>query len=393
MLATQVKGEMHGAWPRLLVGTLVVLALFAPVRAVAGDALASLATEAMGWTELLSSGGRLAGVGGGLASGAGVFVTLHAVAWATRRVGTWQHVVSVFTSAMLVLSLVFDSSPITFAAAAVSSGSLDATVTVDETVAIANNAGLISGWRAWALFVAVVLVGSELLNVVVFFLFSTVLGYKENIPVYGKHLDRFEITDVLYLLFARFTIIPFAYHFLSYVLLSPNMVHDFGSMTLSNSVAPIPVMFLVYDAFYQPFHRILHIPALYPLVHKHHHRQKVPTRGNLDAINVHPFEFVSGEYLHLGTVWIVSHFMALHRVAALVFLVLGAFVATLNHTRINIEIPGLIGTPYHDIHHSIYPYRNNFSQYTILWDRFWGTFMPQKVVPARKGSTAKGKVG
>ena len=43
----------------------------------------------------------------------------------------------------------------------------------------------------------------------------------------------------------------------------------------------------------------------YGLIHKHHHRQKAPSRGNIDAINVHPFEFAVGEYLHLLTVYLI----------------------------------------------------------------------------------------
>jgi hypothetical protein len=45
---------------------------------------------------------------------------------------------------------------------------------------------------------------------------------------------------------------------------------------------------------------------VYRLVHKHHHRQHAPSRGNTDAVNVHPFEFVVGEYLHLAAVLLVG---------------------------------------------------------------------------------------
>jgi sterol desaturase/sphingolipid hydroxylase (fatty acid hydroxylase superfamily) len=42
-------------------------------------------------------------------------------------------------------------------------------------------------------------------------------------------------------------------------------------------------------------------------IHKHHHRQKAPSRGTADAINVHPFEFVCGEYNHLLAIYLVPY--------------------------------------------------------------------------------------
>lgn len=38
------------------------------------------------------------------------------------------------------------------------------------------------------------------------------------------------------------------------------------------------VLYGMYDLVYVPFHRTLHIPKLYPWIHKHHHRQLSPYR-------------------------------------------------------------------------------------------------------------------
>jgi len=65
-------------------------------------------------------------------------------------------------------------------------------------------------------------------------------------------------------------------------------------------------LFVIYDLFYSRFHHLLHWRAIYGLVHKHHHKQKAPSRGNYDAVNVHPFEFVTGEWLHLLAMFIFS---------------------------------------------------------------------------------------
>ena len=46
-------------------------------------------------------------------------------------------------------------------------------------------------------------------------------------------------------------------------------------MTLSNTFGSLALFYVFYDFFYTLFHRALHIRALYPLIHKHHHKQKV----------------------------------------------------------------------------------------------------------------------
>merc|ERR1712046_262759 len=99
--------------------------------------------------------------------------------------------------------------------------------------------------------------------------------------------------------------------------------------SVRNTVGSLVALFVVYDFFYSWLHRILHVKAIYKYVHKHHHRQIAPTRGNIDAINVHPLEFVMGEYLHLLAVWLVP----CHAITVLLFIVMGGFLASLNHTR------------------------------------------------------------
>jgi sterol desaturase/sphingolipid hydroxylase (fatty acid hydroxylase superfamily) len=82
-----------------------------------------------------------------------------------------------------------------------------------------------------------------------------------------------------------------------------------------STAAAFVLLFVVYDFFYTIGHRVLHHRSIYKYIHKHHHRQRAPSRGNVDAVNVHPFEFVSGEYNHLlryGTKraeWLTSHFI------------------------------------------------------------------------------------
>ena len=65
--------------------------------------------------------------------------------------------------------------------------------------------------------------------------------------------------------------------------------------TVGNTAVALLAFFAVYDGVYYWFPYALHHRAVYALIHKHHHRQMAPSRGNRDAVNTHPFEFVVGE--------------------------------------------------------------------------------------------------
>ena len=154
------------------------------------------------------------------------------------------------------------------------------------------------------------------------------------------------------------------------------------ALAVGRSVLEILALFFVYDAYYYWLHRVLHVPALYGLVHKHHHRQRSPFRGNADAINVHPLEFALGEYLHLAaavTLRVVGLAIgaggggSVHALSLLAFVLLGGVFASLNHTREDVRLGELWQVRFHDIHHAR-NIRANYSQYSAVWDRLFGTF-------------------
>ena len=72
------------------------------------------------------------------------------------------------------------------------------------------------------------------------------------------------------------------------------MTWKLSQMTIGNTIIALGIMFISMDLLYAPLHHALHLPSLYPLVHKHHHRQHYPTRGYLDAGNEHPIEHMIG---------------------------------------------------------------------------------------------------
>lgn len=245
-------------------------------------------------------------------------------------------------------------------------------------------------WEAWH-FVAwtlVILTGMHILTVLIPALFE---GRTGKIEVRGKHLDVLEPIDQACILFNKLMTAVFVYHCIHVTcrLDTVEWRFDREHLTLLNTLGSLLAFYVVYDFFYTLFHRLLHVRSLYGFVHKHHHKQKAPTRGNLDAINVHPFEFVCGEYLHLLTIYLVP----CHVVTAVVFVLAGGIFASLNHTRFDVVIPGVYTVKNHDVHHRL-P-ESNYGQYIMLWDHIFGSYRPytekssEKSAPKQNASSRK----
>lgn len=239
----------------------------------------------------------------------------------------------------------------------------------------------ISSWPIWfgVSFAGVIVGGLEILSRIIPLLF----GSANQIPVKGKHLDKFETVDKAFITFNKILTIVFVYHVIWVVGRTSTVTWEMHDITIFNTAGSLICFYLFYDLLYMSFHRMLHWRSLYPLVHKHHHRQKAPSRGNPDAINVHPFEFLVGEYLHLLTIYVIP----CHITAVVVFILAGessllvesfsayfttlssagGIFASLNHTRFDINIPGVYSVKVHDVHHRL-P-ESNYGQYTMFWDK------------------------
>lgn len=198
-------------------------------------------------------------------------------------------------------------------------------------------------WRWWhyPAWLSLILLGLEAVAALVH-----VLGRVSGAPIIrarGKHLDELEPLDKLFVTFNRCTTAVFTYHAIRYLWYAPwggRIAWDVRELGLVNGLGAFVALYVVYDLFYTVFHRALHVRGLYKFIHKHHHRQKAPSRGNADAVNVHPFEFLSGEYNHLLALHLVSRYIVpVHVASAAAFVVAGGFLASLNHTRFDVRIP------------------------------------------------------
>eukprot|EP00045_Choanoeca_perplexa_P002600 m.25458 g.25458 ORF g.25458 m.25458 type:complete len:246 (+) comp11603_c0_seq2:132-869(+) len=191
----------------------------------------------------------------------------------------------------------------------------------------------------------------------------------------GKPLEVLTTLDWSFIVFNKLSTSVFTYHLLRYCAISEMVAWSSDQLdwTLLLQVA---ALFIVYDLPYTLFHMFLHQRGIYKHVHKHHHRQMVPIRGNLDAVNVHPFEFVPGEYNHLLATFLVAQILPLHVMAVAVFIVVGGALASLNHTRFDLALGPVYTVKAHDLHHHL-P-NNNYGQYIMLWDYFFGSFREYK---------------
>jgi sterol desaturase/sphingolipid hydroxylase (fatty acid hydroxylase superfamily) len=231
------------------------------------------------------------------------------------------------------------------------------------------NIAAIGTWPMWfiAAYCGIIYIGLEILSHAVHLLF----GSAPQIPVRGKHLDEFSATDKTYIFINKLLTMVFVFHVIYVTYNTPTIEWRSDKVDLKNTVGAMVLFYVIYDFFYMWLHRILHIRWIYPIIHKHHHRQKAPSRGNLDAINVHPFEYVCGEYLHLFVIWAVP----CHIYTVVTFIIFSGIFASLNHTRHDIRIPPFIyEVRVHDVHHR--KPETNYGQYIMLWDRIFGSYDP-----------------
>jgi sterol desaturase/sphingolipid hydroxylase (fatty acid hydroxylase superfamily) len=213
-----------------------------------------------------------------------------------------------------------------------------------------------------------IMVGLQILSSCLPFIFGNGGTKHKLIPVKGKHLDSLSWDDNLFITINKLLTILFVYHLIWVCQKSNSISWLAEEVTLLNTAGSLTAFYIFYDLFYYNFHRILHFRSLYGFVHKHHHKQKAPSRGNLDAINVHPFEFVVGEYLHLLTIYCIP----CHIYTVTFFILAGGFLASLNHTRYDVNIPYLYSVKVHDVHHRL-P-ESNYGQYTMFWDHLLGSY-------------------
>jgi sterol desaturase/sphingolipid hydroxylase (fatty acid hydroxylase superfamily) len=159
---------------------------------------------------------------------------------------------------------------------------------------------------------------------------------------------------------------------------SPDVSTRLQDISMLNTLVALAVMFIVLDVCYAPCHHILHKPWIYPLIHKHHHRQHYPTRGYLDAGNEHPIEHFIGIMSTWGAVLAATYGpTGAHAAVVFLFFNVHAALAMLNHSPYNVQfdiIPGLVSykVSNHEMHHR--KFTINYAQYCMWYDYVMNTY-------------------
>ena len=194
-------------------------------------------------------------------------------------------------------------------------------------------------------------------------------------PVRYVSLDRKSVVFLTINAFHEWIFVQRLCHFIWY---SPDVSIKGEDIGIVNTLGALYVMFIVNDICYAPCHHIMHMPFLYPLIHKHHHRQHFPTRGYLDAGNEHPIEHLIGVLSTWGAVLAAVYGpTGAHGGTIFLFFNIHAALAMLNHSPYNINFPVIPGVmeysvANHEMHHR--KFTINYAQYCMWYDHTMNTF-------------------
>lgn len=230
-------------------------------------------------------------------------------------------------------------------------------------------------WAIIGAFFLIQRLGLALIDATVGFLVKAAkpLPYRANTGATG--LASLEWIDYFYLTVNSMVETVFTFHVLDLVVATGTW--RLRDVSLYNTLPALYLVFAIDDCFYAPSHKLMHVPCLYPYVHKHHHRQNLPERGYLDAGNEHPIEQVIGVSCLYASLVLVSKLTGLHALTIIVHFVIYAVLALLNHTNYDIRF-WFFGFEYsvaaHEMHHR-YP-QTNLAQYFMVWDQLMGTYKP-----------------
>ena len=148
-------------------------------------------------------------------------------------------------------------------------------------------------------------------------------------------------------------------------------VADFGHAYLVFSVF---LMVVVHDAYFYWTHRLMHLPWVYPYVHRTHHGFHTPTPWA--AFAFHPLETL----ISVGIVPIIIYCIPYHPLALVCF-----FTLMTGHNvclHLGYRIPGMWWsslqntTKDHDYHHK--KGHGNYGLYFTVWDKMMGTYSRQR---------------
>jgi Delta7-sterol 5-desaturase len=133
--------------------------------------------------------------------------------------------------------------------------------------------------------------------------------------------------------------------------------------TLASSV----LLFVLVDGLAYYAHRALHVRALFPYVHRWHHRYVATSPFVVTAM--HPAEFLTFQAVTFAPLFVIPF----HYVSAIVVFVYILVFNIIDHSGVRLEskLPWQGPSVFHDDHHA--HFHCNFGQCFQIWDRLHGT--------------------
>jgi Delta7-sterol 5-desaturase len=154
-------------------------------------------------------------------------------------------------------------------------------------------------------------------------------------------------------------------------------LRPYGEYTFLTVLLDTVVLFFAMDFAMYLFHRVAHLPLLYPLLHQTHHRYENPRPLTLFVLN--PFEV-----LGFGALWIIVVVLYHSSIEGiLIYLTFNLIFGMVGHLGVepmpgrwvNLPVLRYISTStFHAEHHMDKVY--NYGFYTLIWDRLFGTLSP-----------------
>jgi lathosterol oxidase len=148
-------------------------------------------------------------------------------------------------------------------------------------------------------------------------------------------------------------------------------VGDYGWIYLLFSIF---LYLFIHDTYFYWTHRMMHLPKIFPVMHKVHHESRQPTPWA--AFSFHPLESILGAVLVPALVF----FIPLHVGAILFMLTLMTIVSVTNHSGFELLpdswLKSFVGrhwisAAHHNLHHL--NYQCNYALYFRFWDKLMGS--------------------
>lgn len=124
------------------------------------------------------------------------------------------------------------------------------------------------------------------------------------------------------------------------------------------------LIFILDDLLYALFHHFLHSKYIYKCIHHRHHKISHPYKSYVHASMEHPLEMFGALFLHAFSILLLKYIV--DKTCILVYILVKALGACLNHSGINVELY-FYKTRHHHTHHLYRKY--NFSKYVFIYDK------------------------